>query len=467
AMAVLRKDLIPGRTWAGGFIDAVNRKLDEDYLDQYYRKNAYVGGLDFYHRWSNMQWETSGVINFSHLDGSSEVITHVQQESQRYFQHPDADYIELDTTLTELNGYQGELTIAKESGENFIISATYTETSPGYTVNDLGFMNRADYRSPQAYMEYHDFVPSQYLRWWRTWFGNDNAWSLGGDQIWSHNFIGTKVGLHNFWEVEIEGSGGVKCWDDRATWGGPTIINPSSTGMKVNVDSDPRKKTQVGLDVIFSTDQYGGYSNNYDLSLRMRPLPSLQIILTGGTDVSQNKAHHITHVDDPLAVETYGSRYIFSDLIVHRETISVQADWVFNPEVTLQFFAEPGISSYDFSKYKELVKPRTFDFAEYGKDIGTIVDQGGGLLEIDPDGNGLAPSFHMQDRNFNFRTLKINCVLRWEYRLGSVFYLVWQQQRDSFQPGEGTLDNRDDIDALFNTEPINIVHAKLSYWLSI
>ena len=42
--------------------------------------------------------------------------------------------------------------------------------------------------------------------------------------------------------------------------------------------------------------------------------------------------------------------------------------------------------------------------------------------------DGLA-SFTLKNSDFNIRSFRSNVVLRWEWRPGSILYLVWQQNR--------------------------------------
>ncbi|NIU78657.1 MAG: hypothetical protein GWN71_35435, partial [Gammaproteobacteria bacterium] len=61
----------------------------------------------------------------------------------------------------------------------------------------------------------------------------------------------------------------------------------------------------------------------------------------------------------------------------------------------------------------------------------------------DPDGNrqyrvdlddDQAADFSFADPDFNFKQLRSNLVLRWEYRPGSTLFLVWSQGRSHYEP---------------------------------
>ena len=51
------------------------------------------------------------------------------------------------------------------------------------------------------------------------------------------------------------------------------------------------------------------------------------------------------------------------------------------------------------------------------------------LYTIDPDGEGEARSFRLAVPDFNFKSLRVNAVLRYEFRPGSAAYVVWTQRR--------------------------------------
>jgi len=138
-------------------------------------------------------------------------------------------------------------------------------------------------------------------------------------------------------------------------------------------------------------------------------------------------------------------------------------DWTFTPTLSLQLFLQPLISAGDFTDLKEFARPRSYEFAVYGRDKGSITSTVEGS-EIDPGDGGAA--FLIPEQDFTVRSLRANAVLRWEWSPGSTFFLVWQQNRennDSF----GNLRLRRDVDALFTGgESRNVLAVKASYWLS-
>ena len=54
---------------------------------------------------------------------------------------------------------------------------------------------------------------------------------------------------------------------------------------------------------------------------------------------------------------------------------------------------------------------------------------------MDPGRGGSGP-FTFENPDFNFKSLRLNTVLRWEWRPGSALYAVWTQAREnSLNPG--------------------------------
>jgi hypothetical protein len=102
----------------------------------------------------------------------------------------------------------------------------------------------------------------------------------------------------------------------------------------------------------------------------------------------------------------------------------------------------------------------------YGQDVGTISQQQDGSYTVDPDGTGPAAAFAFGNPDFNFRSLRGNAVLRWEYRPGSTVFFVWTQSRSDVAPN-GDLQFSRDVSGLFDAKPDNIFLLKVNYWLGL
>ncbi len=89
-----------------------------------------------------------------------------------------------------------------------------------------------------------------------------------------------------------------------------------------------------------------------------------------------------------------------------------------------------------------------------------------GVYTADPDGPGPARPFSFADPDFSLKSLRGTIVLRWEYRPGSMLYLVWTQRRaDGSDPGDFSLWR--DLEDLWDAPGDNIVLLKFSYRFQI
>jgi hypothetical protein len=159
----------------------------------------------------------------------------------------------------------------------------------------------------------------------------------------------------------------------------------------------------------------------------------------------------------------FGRRYVFADLVQKTISMNTRLSLTFTPDLTLEVFAQPFISSARFGSFKEFAAPRSVEKRAYGQDLGTI-SQSGGVYTVDPDGTGPAQAFTLDDPNFNFRSLRGNAVLRWEFTPGSTLFLVWTQSRSATEQ-VGNLDFGRDVRAMFEAPTENIFLLKVNYWL--
>ena len=139
---------------------------------------------------------------------------------------------------------------------------------------------------------------------------------------------------------------------------------------------------------------------------------------------------------------------------------------VFTPRASIEIYAQPLLSSARYWNLKEFARPRTFEFARYGADVGAIAyDTSARAYTVDPDGSGPAPAFHVNAPDFNYKSLRVNAVFRWEWRLGSTLYAVWTQQReDDARAGAFRLGR--DLRSMVGAPSDNVFAVKLAYWIS-
>jgi hypothetical protein len=75
-----RREMHDGRTFVGGMVSAVNRRLDTDVLSSTLRQSAYAGGVDFRHEIGDRTWVIQGDAEGSRIAGTSSAMVLVQEQ---------------------------------------------------------------------------------------------------------------------------------------------------------------------------------------------------------------------------------------------------------------------------------------------------------------------------------------------------------------------------------------------------
>ena len=472
----LRRDLRSGQTQIGMMATSVNRDITDTGLASRLRTSAYVAGMDFIHEWANRGWRVNGAVTSSYVRGNEAVMIRTQRSSARYFQRPDASNLRVDSTATSMTGYSGMFTLERQAG-SVQGKIGLAALSPGYEVNDMGFQTETG-----RYVIDNDFSfnrprPGTFFRNWRVNGGPDLKWNSDGDLISSNFNANLRWQWLNYWGGSIRVAHDFDTYDDRLTRGGPLARRPSQYSGNLNLNSDYRQPLSVRGRYSGAFDEAGSWKHSGSLNFTYKSGENVEVRLGPAVTKSYSAAQYVSSVRDALATETYGRRYAFAPIDQTTVSLETRLNVNFSPTLTLEVFAQPFISNGDFGNLMEFSAPRTFDFLEYGTAIGTSVRQSDGDYLIDPDGVGAAVPFTVSDRDFNFRSLLGNSVLRWEWSPGSTLFLVWQQSRSDRLVGSdydalsaeaiGSFDFGHDTGELLNIQADNIFLVKVNYWLNL
>ncbi|NJD18071.1 MAG: carbohydrate binding family 9 domain-containing protein [Gemmatimonadetes bacterium] len=455
SMVRLQRDFRGGRSAVGVIGTAVNRDRGVA-ADLELRDAAYAGGVDFRHRFAGERYEVAGYLLGSHVRGSSDAIARTQRSAVRYFQRPDAESFTYDPTRTDLSGGSAYLSFARIGGEHWRFSTGLHTRSPGFEVNDMGYQRDADSFVNWAWVQYQQSTPQGPFRRWNVnangWMGRNYDWDLGG--------LGGNVNgsfqLNNFWGGYAGVNRDLSAYSGGALRGGPLFRREASTNFFAGLFSDSRKVVQLDLNTWGNVaGERGSWSAGLSPHVSFRP--SGRATFSVGTSLNWNH-------DDSQWVDSFeGDRadYLFARIEQTTVGLSLQGEYAFTPTLSLQVYAEPFVSAGSYGEYKRVADPRADGYADRFETL--FWRRAGDEILLDVDGDGNEESFERPD--FNFKQFRSNTVLRWEYRPGSVLFLVWSQGRNAFIE-DGRFDLRNDVSDLFRADAENVFMIKASYWLS-
>jgi hypothetical protein len=417
---------------------AVHRQFDAgDPLSALLTRNAFTFSGESVLRFGD--YEVLGNMGVTYVDGEPGALLRLQRSSARFFQRPDVSYVQVDPTRRQLSGAKGGISIERQNARHWLWEAATSFTSPEFETNDIGRLARADGVLVASELQYQQTTPGRWFRSYDISLGQNHEWNYAGDIQASELRSELGFTLPNFWEAELTASYEFRRQDMRLTRGGPSMQRPARWTTVLSLETREGAQTQGNLEMAYGRNEDGGMDFVVAPTVSVRPAPQWQLSVSPSyvreVDTQQYVA---TLPGGPPA--TYGGRYIFG--LIDRSTYSTQirANYTFKPDLNLDFYGEPFVASGRYDSLGELAAARTR-----------------AMLPLAP---GLLPSGDFQVRSF-----RSNLVLRWEWRPGSFFYLVWQQNRVE----EETTRDRASIGEMFRSlgaRGDNFFAVKMSLWMS-
>jgi hypothetical protein len=438
----------------------VARQFNDGRLRDDLNEASVQAGLDGWHFLDQKQvWVVSGWAVSSYLHGTPSRMTSLQRGPQHYFQRPDARSFSVDTSAASLTGVGARVWLNKQSGRVLLNSAVGF-MNPKFDVNDMGIQSRADvinghigsgyvWNNPNGWRKYANVLGAVYQsRDFDDDIVSEGVWGKGQIEF-SNNYS---------WNSSVSYS--PQTVNNRRTRGGPLTLNRAAVNPYLYFDTDGKAKQFYFLEVSTSFVESGSKSVVISPGIEWKPVSSLSVNLGPSYERVLEDAQYVTTQSDPAATATFGQRYAFATLDQRTISAQLRLNWAFTPRLSLQTYIQPLISSGDYYGYKELARPRSYDFARFDPAGITSIASGDSL---DLDGAGaLAP---IKNPDFNIRSLRGNSVLRWEYMPGSTLYLVWTQDRsDNGRTSE--FDPSSSFDRLVNARANNIFLAKVTYYFN-
>jgi hypothetical protein len=416
-------------------LTSTNRKLTDGL--GFLPASAVVGAVDGDWRLGHDRYSLQGFWIGSDVRGSTEAIADIQQSNVHSFQRPGATYLSFDPGRTDLRGGSGGLDFSKISGERTRFELNGGYRSPGYEVNDLGFQERADEIWQNAWWQLRNDRPGRHVRNWRLNFNQWGGWNFGGDRRSFGINVNAHTVLKNTWAFGSGFNVNAEGFDDRLTRGGPGGLVTGNINQWWYMEGDSRKPISLNHDGSWFKDHAHGFGWSANDGITIRPGTSIAAAI--GINVSHT-VNDSQWVDNPeVDGETH---FVLARIAQTTVGLSTRVSYAIRPALTLQIYAQPFVSAGAYSGFKELVNGRAARYADR-----------------------YAPFAYDGTPDFNFRSFRTTNVLRWEYRPGSVLFVVWQQGRQDTL-SHGDLRFGRDFSGTFDAPATNVVLVKISRWLN-
>jgi len=297
---------------------------------------------------ANRTWVITGWLGGTSIHADPEAMTRIQTSSLHYFQRPDVDYVQVNESATELTGYGGRLYLNKQRGQ-FILNAALGFLSPGFHAMDLGYHHRGDIINGHLQVGYRNFHPGRIFRLWQITLTTYRSYDFSGNRTDENYIFQAKGQFLNYWSGLLYLSYDPPRFNHYLTRGGPMAYYPSGIMRRLSFQSDNRQPLVFQISGHYRTHPNGSYNWSISTRVRWKVRSNLSISISPSYSWRYSEGQYVTKVIDPLKTETYGVRYILSDIIHKTLPVEIRINWTFTPKLSLQAYLQPYLAVAIFS----------------------------------------------------------------------------------------------------------------------
>ena len=409
----LKQSVLKGNSTVGLIATTVNR---------WDSNTAYVGGLDWDLRFANDMYQITGTLAGSQAG---------KQGARK-------------------SGYIALLELDKRGG--WLRGETYLEAvSPDLNINDLGINWRTNTLDWAYYLSANKEKPFSIFRRVSLYASGDRIWTYEGDSLSVWHSMAVEAQFKNYWEWTLGVGRNFESFSDRDVRRGGTLIKrPAVWWMFTALSTDSRRRVQLQLNprwwrtsIYYWEPNRQSYGSHVDLHIRIRLAPNIEFTIGPNYTYGVRDAQWVDLVEDNVNGQIK-KHYVYGELESQTLDFTTRADISFTPTLSLQFYLQPFLTVGEYTNFKELAAPKTYQFKPYPL-----------------KGN----------RDFHWRSLRGNTVLRWEFRPGSTLFLVWTQSREADLASVGETDFQfrplQSLTDSFTDEGQNIFLVKCRYWFGM
>jgi hypothetical protein len=460
-VARLQKTANKGNTQFGTMLTSTNRLIDAAQLD-FLNRNAFTAGIDFlqYSKEREYYVDFRGMV--SHINGKEAAMVTLQRNALHYYQRPDAGgYLGVDSSLRSLTGTGGSLAAGRLGNKRFIFSEKISWWSPGFDLNDVGYLLMADLVENLSKVGIRQTAPGRLLRNYTLTVGQKNAWNFGGLSTYNDLNLQFVTQFTNRFDLSVTGNYVFSELGTRLLRGGPAFrLSPY---LKNTIAFNTNRSNRV----IFTLNQAGtlstdGISKLFSLQPALSFRVGNHIYLYSDFKYTRNTDNFLYVTQKPAPT---GQQYLLARIRQQTYSVTFRFNYNITPDISIQYYGSPFVSSGQYSDFKKSVSAHAKDDGDryHSFTAGEISYDAATASYAVQDGASL---YGFANPDFSFMEFRSNLVARWEYRPGSTLYLVWENNRNSRQ-SHYVSSYGDNLDELFGGRPTNVFMVKVSFWLGM
>jgi len=353
------------------------------------------------------------------------------------------------------------LKVGRKGNAKWSFSETFNWLSPGFDLNNVGFLKQADILSNETGTEFRETNPWKIFRSNTLTFTQLNQWNYGGKPYGNSFTFAWKSMFMNRQEANIIQTYGGNKMDSRRLRGGPDILFGEWYSIDATLNTDKAKRIMFMMQYTGDHNLHGDYDlNTFAPSLTFRL--GNHVYLTGKFNYAWNADNMQYASTVPIASQSEPV-YIVGHIAQKTYGLTMKLQVNVTPDISLQWYAAPFTSTAKYNNFKKALNPdsriRGNRFYAFSPDEISFSDGNYTVLNN-------SENYTFVNPDFNFNEFRSNLVARWEYRPGSTLYIVWQHsmsnQVGNFLPGWDQ-----NLERMFGLPSTNVFMIKLNYWYNL
>ncbi len=325
--------------------------------------------------------------------------------------------------------------VAKEGGKHWTFRADYAMHGRKVDYNDVGYMQRQNLHAFTGSVGYRTLDP-----WWATLETNTFLDAVERDSLDGLTqermlVLGNYVRWANFWESFAAIHAKPSRYDDREVGDGTALERAPLFGGELWIATDGRRL--VNGEAWTMVQGIGtGINIQGDGRLSLRILPQLDLDLIPTFLYTRGEPRYVT---------TNAGGHVFGRLRAQSLGLTMRATYTFTPRLSLQAYAQAFLEAQSYESFT-ISKARGQSQVARLSELRPLATP----LDFDPDWEG--------------GSINANVVLRWEYRLGTTFFLVYTHAQGDGRVPASRRSAAFDFGWLGPRASEETLLAKLSYW---
>jgi hypothetical protein len=330
-------------------------------------------------------------------------------------------------------GSAGKIRFGKDGGKHWLYGIGADFTSRHYNINDLGFFRRPNDYGNTFNLTYKEDQPGKILRNWSINGDGHLRWNFDGARLFNEYGLNANWQWLNYWEMGLRARYSFPADDDRESRGLGLYRKPRQFFVALALETDNRRPLIGFFEQGFLDDAKGMRNWSTALGAEVRPTTWAEFSFQFTYGRTTNREAWVKNLTDSTFFPNPISVFGFRD--TEGYDLTLRSNLTFTRDLTLQIYEQAFVAKGHYDHFERLLNS-------------TI----------------LVPYNYFGNPDFNTKFFNLNVVWRWEYRPGSVLYLVWAQARQADGRNYFTPSWRDFFET-FSLPAENVVLLKVSYWL--